>query len=40
LEDLATLTEDEVRSLHGMGPKAMTTLRDALLAKSLSFAER
>jgi hypothetical protein len=40
LEDLTSLTEDEVRSLHGMGPKAMTTLRDALRARSLSFAER
>ena len=40
LEDLASLTEDEVRSLHGMGPKAMTTLRDALHARSLTFAER
>ena len=40
LEDLSTLTEDEVRCLHGMGPKAMTTLRDALRARSLTFAER
>ncbi len=40
LEDLSSLTEDEVRCLHGMGPKAMTTLRDALRARSLTFAER
>lgn len=38
LEDLAGATEAELMSLHGMGPKALGVLREALAAKGLSFA--
>lgn len=38
LADLATHSEAEVLALHGMGPKAMTTLRQALAEAGLSFA--
>lgn len=30
LDDIATATEAELRGLHGMGPKAMALLREAL----------
>lgn len=40
LEQFTRITEDEVLKLHGMGPKAMETLRQALAARGLSFAER
>lgn len=39
LEQLAMLSEDEVRQLHGIGPRALDQLRRALSARGLSFAE-
>lgn len=39
LEQLARLSEKEVLKLHGMGPKALEQLRQALAAKGLSFAD-
>ena len=38
LDQLARLKEDEMLKLHGMGPKAIRVLRDALRARGLSFA--
>jgi DNA-directed RNA polymerase alpha subunit len=38
LEDLTSVTEAEVLALHGMGPKGIRMLREALAEKSLSFA--
>ena len=38
LEQLTSLTEDEVRKLHGVGPKAIDQLSKALSARGLSFA--
>jgi hypothetical protein len=40
LEQLATVSEAELKQLHGMGPKALEQLRRALAAQGLSFAER
>ncbi|MDQ3693415.1 MAG: DNA-binding protein [Chloroflexota bacterium] len=40
LEQLAQITERELLQLHGMGPKSIPLLRQALAAKGLSFAER
>lgn len=39
LEDLTAWTEPELRSLHGMGPKALALLADALDQSDLSFRE-
>jgi predicted Fe-Mo cluster-binding NifX family protein len=39
VEQLAKTTEAELLELHGMGPKAIKSLRAALEAKGLSFAE-
>ena len=39
LEQLTKISEAELRQLHGMGPKAIGQLRDALNAKGLSFPE-
>lgn len=39
LEQLTGLSEAEVRSLHGVGPKALDQLRHALVSNDLSFAE-
>jgi hypothetical protein len=39
LEQVAEHTEAEIRRLHGMGPKAVEQLRDALRARGLSFAQ-
>ncbi len=39
LEQLATVTEAELKRLHGMGPKAFGQLEDALAEQGLSFAE-
>ncbi len=33
LDDLAGMREDEVAALHGMGPKVLGQLRDALSAR-------
>ena len=38
LEQLADITEAELLKLHGMGPKAISQLREALAADGLSFA--
>ncbi|MBC8161727.1 MAG: DNA-binding protein [Roseiflexaceae bacterium] len=38
IEQLAAVTEADVLNLHGIGPKAIPLLREALAAKSLSFA--
>ena len=40
LDQLATMTEAELLRLHGMGPKAMGQLRDALATRGLTFAPR
>lgn len=39
LEQFAKLSEVEVLKLHGMGPKAIDQIRDALTAKGLSFSK-
>lgn len=39
LEQLAAVTEVEVRGLHGIGPNAVQKLRDALTVIGLAFAE-
>ena len=38
LEQLTDVTEKELSQLHGMGPKALGILREALASKGLSFA--
>ena len=38
LDQLAKVKEDDLLKLHGVGPKAMRVLRDALQASGLSFA--
>jgi hypothetical protein len=38
LDQLVTVTEADVRRLHGMGPKAIESLRAALEARGKSFA--
>jgi hypothetical protein len=38
LEQLTKVTEAETGRLHGMGPKALETLRRALAVKGQSFA--
>jgi hypothetical protein len=38
LEQLTTVTEAELRRPHGMGPKALAALREALAAQGMSFA--
>lgn len=40
LDQLSTRSESEVLKLHGMGPKALNHLREALAAKGLSSAHR
>ena len=37
--DLAQWTEADLATLHGMGPKALGTLRDALSASGRTFRE-
>ncbi|QDV42247.1 hypothetical protein Enr13x_20920 [Stieleria neptunia] len=37
LEQLTTVTKDELSELHGMGPKAVNTLHAGLLANGLDF---
>jgi hypothetical protein len=39
LEQLTKVREKELLKLHGMGPKAIGILRNALGARGLSFAE-
>jgi hypothetical protein len=38
LEQLTQVSETELKKLHGMGPKALEQLREALNTKGLSFA--
>jgi hypothetical protein len=38
LEQLADVSEDEIKKLHGIGPNALDQLRRALSAQGLSFA--
>jgi DNA-directed RNA polymerase alpha subunit len=37
LEQLSNVSEAELATLHGMGPKALGILKDALGAKGLNF---
>lgn len=39
LDHLATVREAELKQLHGMGPKGIRLLREALEACGLSFAK-
>jgi predicted Fe-Mo cluster-binding NifX family protein len=39
LEDLTRTTEDAILALHGMGPKAMDTLKAAMTARGLAFKD-
>jgi hypothetical protein len=39
LEQLTTLSKDQVKQLHGIGPNALAQLRSALRARGLTFAE-
>lgn len=39
LDQLTQLREAELRQLHGMGPKAIEQLREALAAQGWSFAD-
>ena len=39
LEQLTTISEVELSELHGMGPKAVKTLRAGLLASGLDFRD-
>jgi hypothetical protein len=39
LDQLAGVGEADLLRLHGMGPKALEVLRQALAAKGLSFAD-
>jgi hypothetical protein len=39
LEQVARLSEAEVRRLHGVGPNAVAQLRRALAERGLSFAD-
>lgn len=40
LAQLAEHSEAEIKKLHGMGPKALEQLRQALAAQGLSFADK
>lgn len=40
LEQLTDVSEAELLKLHGMGPKALGQLREALAEKGLSFAAK
>jgi hypothetical protein len=37
LESLTSITEAELLKLHGMGPKAVRILRDAMLLRGVQF---
>ncbi len=39
LEELTAVREVELQPLHGMGPKALQQLRQALAARGLGFAD-
>lgn len=40
LEQLAQLTESAFKQLHGIGPKTLKQLREAMIARNLCFAEK
>lgn len=40
LEQLRNVTEREIANLHGMGPKSIRELNEALAARGWSFAPR
>lgn len=40
LEQLADRSEAEIKKLHGIGPNALTQLREALTERGLSFADK
>ena len=40
LEQLTAVSEDELEKLHGVGPKAVRIVREALEDRGLSFAHR
>ena len=40
LDQVAKVSERELRVLHGMGPKAIGILRDALAERGLAFNEQ
>lgn len=40
LEQVAQLSEAELRRLHGIGPKAVEQLRRALASRGLSFVDK
>ena len=40
LEQVAKLSEAEVKQLHGIGPNALKQLRSALAERGLRFADR
>lgn len=40
LSQLRQMTEADVMTLHGMGPNAMKTLKEAMKAKGFVFAKR
>ena len=37
LEDLTKITENELKELHGFGPKALRIIKDILKSNNLSF---
>ena len=39
LEQLSRVSEADIKRLHGMGPKGIKLLRQALEAKGMSFAD-
>ena len=40
LEQFTSVSEADIKKLHGVGPNAIAKLRDALHAKGLAFAEK
>lgn len=40
LAQLAQVRESDIKTLHGMGPNALETLRQAMAEKGLSFADK
>lgn len=38
LKQLSKVTKDEIKKLHGIGPNALVSLRQALTAKGMAFA--
>jgi predicted flap endonuclease-1-like 5' DNA nuclease len=40
VEQLSDRSQDEIKKLHGIGPKAIRVIRDALEAVGMSLAEK